>query len=71
MKYLYPDGKKIVAEGYCHGNIALEEKGSYGFGYDSIFIPDGSDKTFAQLSAEYKNSISHRARALKRLEELL
>ena len=68
---VYPDGRKIVARGECHGHIALEEKGERGFGYDSIFIPLGSDKTFAELSAEYKNSISHRANALKKLSQLL
>ena len=46
---VYPDGRKIVARGECHGHIALEEKGERGFGYDSIFIPLGSDKTFAEL----------------------
>ncbi len=68
---VYPDGRKIVARGECHGHIALEEKGERGFGYDSIFIPLGSDKTFAELSAEYKNSVSHRANALKKLSQLL
>lgn len=68
---VYPDGKKLVARGECKGHIATEEKGDGGFGYDSIFIPLESDKTFAELGPEFKNSISHRARALKRLEELL
>jgi len=68
---LYPDGKKIVARGECKGHISLEEKGDGGFGYDSIFIPLESDMTFSQLGADFKNTISHRARALKRLEELL
>lgn len=67
----YPDGKTIVARGECKGHISEEERGDRGFGYDSLFIPVESDKTFAELPAEFKNSISHRARALKRLEELL
>ena len=65
---VYPDGKKIVCEGYCHGTIALEEKGEFGFGYDSIFIPDGYDQTFAELGVDVKNSFSHRAKALEELK---
>ena len=68
---VYPDGRVIAARGECHGYIAEAERGDRGFGYDSIFIPEGSDKTFAELPAEYKNGISHRANALKRLEELI
>lgn len=68
---VYPDGKKIVAKGKCPGHIAMEERGERGFGYDSIFIPQGTDKTFAELSAEYKNSCSHRAKALQQLSQLL
>jgi len=64
---VYPDGKKIVCEGYCHGSIAFEEAGSEGFGYDSIFIPEGYDKTFAQIGVEIKNKFSHRAKALAEL----
>lgn len=67
----YPGGKTLVARGECHGHISEEERGDRGFGYDSIFIPVESDKTFAELSAEFKNSISHRKRALEKLEELL
>ena len=67
----YPDGKTLVARGECHGHISEEERGDRGFGYDSIFIPVESDKTFAELPAEFKNSISHRKRALEKLEELL
>lgn len=67
----YPDGTTLVARGECHGHITEEERGDRGFGYDSIFIPVESDKTFAELPAEFKNSISHRKRALEKLEELL
>jgi len=68
---VYPDGRVIAAKGECHGHITEEERGSGGFGYDSIFIPLESGKTFAELPSEFKNSISHRARALQKLDELL
>jgi XTP/dITP diphosphohydrolase len=51
--------------------MATEESGEGGFGYDALFIPQGYDVTFAMLSAEEKNSISHRARALHQLRTLL
>ena len=61
----------IPIEGVCEGKISEVERGDNGFGYDSIFIPDGFDKTFAEMSHEEKNEISHRARALKNLREKL
>ncbi len=54
-------------EGIIKGRIAYERFGTGGFGYDSVFIPDGYDKTFAELPAEVKNSISHRAIATQKL----
>lgn len=59
------DGTEITAEGMVYGKIGFEEKGGNGFGYDSLFIVDGHNKTMAELSAQIKNSISHRANALK------
>ncbi len=53
-------------EGIVKGKIAYQESGSGGFGYDPIFIPEGYDKTFAELPAQIKNLISHRARALQK-----
>lgn len=64
-------GKVHIAKGECSGKIILEERGTNGFGYDSIFIPDGYDKTFAQLGDITKNKISHRTKALKNLKEIL
>jgi XTP/dITP diphosphohydrolase len=66
-----PSGKEHIAPGYCTGNIALEASGSAGFGYDPLFIPDGYKVSFADLTAEEKNSISHRGRALARVREIM
>lgn len=68
---IYPDGEKIVARGECRGRITEEKRGEGGFGYDPVFIPEGCDKTFSQLGTDFKNTISHRARALEELEKIL
>ena len=66
------DGTVIHADGTCNGTIALAERGDNGFGYDSVFIPnDGDGRTFAELSSDEKNAMSHRARAVVALRELL
>ena len=52
-------------EGVCRGRIAQQERGQGGFGYDAIFVPEGMDKTFAELSAAEKHAISHRGRAVR------
>ena len=62
---LWPDGRKIVARGECPGRILHEVRGSNGFGYDPVFYVPEQGKTFAELSPEEKNAISHRARALQ------
>jgi XTP/dITP diphosphohydrolase len=54
-------------EGIVEGKIANEVRGDSGFGYDPIFIPDGFEQTFGQLPAEVKNTISHRAKAIRGL----
>ena len=69
--YIDENGNKKYAEGYWNGKIAQEEKGNNGFGYDPIFIPDGENVTSAEMTPEDKNSKSHRALALKKLEEII
>lgn len=68
---VYPDGKKLVARGECYGHILSEPIGDNGFGYDPLFVPDGYQRTFAQLTSEQKNKISHRAKALEKLAIML
>lgn len=71
MALVSPDNEKsFAAIGKCKGKIAFEEKGDGGFGYDPIFIPNGYDKTFAELPSSVKNKISHRAKALEILSEI-
>jgi XTP/dITP diphosphohydrolase len=65
---VWPDGRELAVEGVCEGTIAFTELGDRGFGYDSVFIPDGGDgRSFAQMSDHEKNLISHRARSLAAL----
>lgn len=61
----FPDGREGIFKGICQGQIGFEEKGTNGFGYDPLFIPMGEERTFAEITEEEKNRISHRARALK------
>ena len=68
---VYPDGESIVCKGCCYGHITEEKRGDQGFGYDPVFMPDGYDKTFAQLGVDVKNKFSHRAIALAELEKKL
>lgn len=68
---LITNDRDLQVEGVVRGKIAEEEYGEGGFGYDPVFIPEGYDKTFGELSAEVKNSISHRSRALAELVKVL
>ena len=65
------DGKEYFFEGRVNGTIATEIMGDNGFGYDPIFIPDGFSKSFAQMSPEEKNAISHRGKAVEKLNDFL
>lgn len=60
-----------IFEGKVEGSIIYEKRGAEGFGYDPIFMPEGYDKTFAELGLDVKNQISHRARAVKKLADYL
>lgn len=67
----FPDGRLITAQGECCGKIAKRQRGTGGFGYDSVFIAEGYKNTMAQLAPEEKNAISHRGKALKEFSRLL
>lgn len=68
---LITGGREMLFEGVVRGSIAREELGTGGFGYDPLFIPEGSDLSFAQMSGERKNAVSHRGRAVRKLVEYL
>lgn len=68
---LYWDGQSHQFEGICKGHIIDAPKGSSGFGYDPIFIPEGSTHTFAEMSLEEKNTFSHRKKALVQMIDFL
>ena len=64
-------GEEIQVEGIVRGTIATQESGAEGFGYDPLFIPEGRSVTFAEMSADEKNAISHRGRAVAELVKVL
>lgn len=66
---VFPDGKRIEAQGECHGTIAFAPRGNGGFGYDPVFLLDG--KTFGELDPREKDRVSHRGRALALFAEKL
>ena len=64
-----PDGREWTVDGCCRGRIIHEARGANGFGYDPLFVPEGCEKTFAELDSAIKNAISHRGAALRRAAE--
>lgn len=68
---LLMNGKEYQFEGICTGHIIEAEKGENGFGYDPVFVPDGADKTFAEMNMEEKNLYSHRKKATEKLVQFL
>jgi len=68
---LFPDGRVITAEGECRGEIAVSPRGVEGFGYDPVFMANGSTKTMAELTPEDKHRISHRGKALRKFVQEL
>jgi XTP/dITP diphosphohydrolase len=68
----FPDGRELVAEGICDGEIAGAERGERGFGYDPVFVPrEGDGRTFAEMTIADKHALSHRGRAFRTLSGLL
>jgi len=71
LALIIPDLEPVLVEATLSGKISEVALGDNGFGYDPIFIPDGQDKTFAQISNDLKNQISHRAKAVALIKHLL
>lgn len=67
MALCFPDGRAVTAEGRAPGRILETPRGADGFGYDPLFLPDGSDSSFAELPPEKKNSMSHRHAAVRNI----
>lgn len=65
------EGNEYFFEGICTGKIISERRGNNGFGYDPVFVPDGSEKTFAEMDMEEKNKFSHRKKAMEKLIHFL
>nr|WP_246060413.1 RdgB/HAM1 family non-canonical purine NTP pyrophosphatase [Peptoniphilus catoniae] len=71
ISYIEKSGKEHLFQGICQGEIIREERGENGFGYDSLFLPKGFNKTFAEMTEEDKNKISHRSKALEEFRKFL
>lgn len=69
LSLCWPDGHTETVEGQCHGTLTFPGRGEKGFGYDPIFVPSGAEQTFAEMEAEEKDRISHRAVAFGKLIE--
>ena len=68
---LWPDGHEEIFEGVAPGRLVWPPRGQLGHGYDPMFVPEGGDRTYAELTAEEKNAISHRAQAFGKLKAIL
>jgi XTP/dITP diphosphohydrolase len=68
---VWPEGREVAADGTCEGRLVLEPRGSRGFGYDPMFVPQGEGRTMAELTDEEKNAISHRGKAFRALRDEL
>ena len=69
---LFKDGEReVVAEGRTEGTLVLPGRGTHGFGWDPVFLPDGSDQTFAELAGAEKDAVSHRGKAWRALKAVL
>lgn len=71
IAYINSEGKEELFEGSVKGEILKERRGGKGFGYDPIFLPQGEEQSFAEMTAEQKNQLSHRGRAMRKLVEYL
>ena len=72
MAAVWPEGEELVVEGLVEGRIIDQRRGQHGFGYDPVFAPvEGDGRTFAEMSAEEKNRLSHRGRAVAQLSQRL
>ncbi len=71
MALAFPDGSVKTFFGYAKGSIGHNPKGKTGFGYDPVFIPEGHQKTFAEMSGDEKDKLSHRGKALEKLAKFL
>jgi len=71
LALVYPDGKIEIFTGHVEGRIGREPRGSHGFGYDPLFYPEGYGKTFAEMKAKEKDSLSHRGNALREFQKYL
>ena len=67
---VFPDGRELVARGECPGTMLFDYRGNGGFGYDPLFLYEPMGKTFAEMNAEEKNAISHRARAMEKFAKI-
>ncbi|MBU1672633.1 MAG: XTP/dITP diphosphatase [Actinobacteria bacterium] len=66
-----PEGESFLTRGECEGRILERRRGGGGFGYDPVFLPEGFERSMAELDVEEKNSISHRGRAMAAMRELM